>query len=375
MRLVCQHCGSKALPSAVKCPNCGATDLQAAPSATGAQGGFQFRITGVAGFLKSCLIAPVVGLVCAGVFAYQVNSRVDSPAPSPHVAGQSAAGFAGLRARGSLKVGVDPDAPPFLSRTENGWEGFEYAVISAIGESGKVPVKIVAVPYDDLLGAVASGSVDIAVAQLPPQTRSGVSFSRSYLQYTLCLVTRTDDPAQRLADLRGRRIGLYKDPTAMAALGKGQFQERFYSDSGYFADLGAGEIDGVLYDCPLARHELRTDPAASLLRIVDDRVDVATYSIAVSERVPGLREEIDAVLGDLGTSGLFLPLASRWLGEAPPSEFQGAASRVTAVAAGEDLAAVAARAGVSADNLVRWNNDILGSGPPAVYGGMMLRVR
>jgi ABC-type amino acid transport substrate-binding protein/ribosomal protein L40E len=374
VKQLCGHCGSKAPADADKCPNCGSTDLRPAaaevPAKVPSRGSPVVAVAGVAVALA------IACCVCGSLVSWRSGpSAPVMPPAQPVAVAASARGFDAVRARGALHVGVDPNAPPFLQKTAEGWEGFEYALISAVGESAKVSVSLEPMVYGDLLDAVSAGRVDLAVAQLPPQNRSGVSFSRSYLQYTLCLVVRADERAKALGDLNGRVVGSYDDPSARGAIqaaGAG-IRTKLYEDAGYFGDLAGGRIDAMLYDCPLARYELRTDPAGPKLRIADERVAVATYSIAVSDATPGLREDVDAVLTDLGASGLFGPLAARWLGGAPADV--GIADRILVVAPGEDLAAVAARAGVTASDLATWNADILGSGAPAVYGGMLLRLR
>ncbi len=374
MNRVCTHCGSRAKPDAEKCANCGSTALEGREPPEG-----EVKVRSPRGWLAAlgCGGLGLGALFCLGAISALIQRRPSGPPPSVRAdtPAPGLSGFEAIRARGTLKVGVDPDAPPFLQRTADGWEGFEYALLSAIAETAKVELELVPLAYGDLLPAAAGGQVDLAVAQLPPQPRRGVDFSRSYLQYSLCLVVRADDPRRQLPAIHGP-IGMYDDPTARQVLARaGAKNSRIYDDSGYFADLAAGTIDAVVYDCPLVRTELRSDPSASKLQIADDHLAVATYSVAVSQRTPGLAPDVDRVLTDLGRGGLLPQLASRWLGMEPPSAFQGTDSRGVVVEAGEDLAAVATRTGVSATNLQDWNGDILGSGAAEVYPGMLLRVR
>jgi hypothetical protein len=170
---------------------------------------------------------------------------------------------------------------------------------------------------------------------------------------------------------------MYQDPTAAKLwekAGNGA-APRLYQDSGYLADVASGAIDAMLYDCPLARYELAHDPAGPGLEISNDHLGLGTYSIAVSAKVPGLREDVDAALGDLGTSGVFPQLTQRWLATGPPTAYQDPTGNAVVVAPGETIDAVAARAGVKVSDLTAWNADILGSGAPSVYAGMLLRVR
>lgn len=360
--LICEHCGARSRADALKCASCGAVTLRlaegeldppAAPAPRGWAGCFAVIVA------LSTVAALGIGLATViGVVLRDVQAPVPvTPPPGPV----------------GLRVGVDPDAPPFLSRSGDGWEGFEYALISAIGDSLGRPVEIVPVGYDALLGAVGDGRVSLGVAQLPPHPTPGVVWSRSYLQYALCLVVRDGDARTSIGAFAGARVGRYADPTAAAVVDAAGAVPVVYADSGYFADLDGGRLDAVVYDCPLARHELKAHPR---LVIADDHLGLATYSIAVTASDPALAADVDRVLVDLGRQGLFVPLAQRWLGGGPPRDFEAAAGRVVVVGAGEDLPAVADRAlgPGHADDLAAWNADILGSGRD-VWPGLMLRVR
>ncbi|MEQ1507667.1 MAG: transporter substrate-binding domain-containing protein [Myxococcota bacterium] len=378
----CPHCGSQIPRGALRCPGCGASAPGSTSSAGRAGGGRSAAVVGAAlglgglGVLVALVAGPAVW------FALRSPPPVSGPGPAPVAVTSPAAtvrgdGFDAVRAAGRFTVAADPNAPPFLSGGPGAWEGFEYALIAAVADAAKVEVAIVPTPYDDLRSAVSSGAVDVAIGQLPPTDAPGIAYSRSYLQYALCLTVRADQRVRGLADLRAPTIGLYDDPTARgvvdAALGSA-WTPKLYGDYGYFADLAGGRLDAVVYDCPLTRYELRGQPG---LQVVDDHLGVATYSIAVASGRPVLRADIDRVLAELGANGLLQQLAERLLGQWSAPDRVG----VVVVRPGEGLAEVAARSlgdAAFADELVGMNRDILGTGADeraTVYPGMQLRTR
>lgn len=388
--LRCRHCGTRCRSDAAKCPSCGSTDIgepDAAPPPPTApptpepappvedeppppkKRGWGTTLLvlggGFALFTVGCLGASsLLGVAF-------VESLVSSPPPPP---ADGAGAFDAVRAQGRLVVAADPNAPPFLSGQPGAYEGFEYAIMSALADSIGVPLEIAPTPYDDLLDAVASGRAQMAVGQLPPQSRRGVVFTRSYLQYNFCLVVRDGEATRSLTELTGRTVGHYDDPLTRAVIDlwvSGNYTPRLYQDYGYFADLRAGALDGVVYDCPLARAELKTEGAG--LRIADAQVGVGTYSIATTDQVPGLAAATDRVLGEIGNAGLLQQLAQRWLGESPPEDYQNARVRVAVCRGGEALSDVATRLGVDEAALADANRDILG-GERGVYAGMALRI-
>ncbi len=326
-----------------------------------------------------------IGVVAAAFLFVQAPMAPPEAVPVERVTAAAAppgaaAGFAAVRARGKLRVAADPDAAPFLARTETGWEGFEYGVMSAVAAEAGVPLEIVPATFSELPDRLRSGAADLAVGQLSPSTAwSGLAWSVSYLQYSLCLVVPSGSRARGLADLRGKRVGMYDDPvtTQVAALGVGADYERVvFDDYGYFEHLARGKLDAVVYDCPLARWELRS--FGERLRVADAALNVATYNIALRADDPALQADVNTVLRGLGDQGLLARLEARWLGGAAPADgYATTTGRVVVVRRGETLQAIAARELGSAD---RWpelhalNRDLVGDDPKALYAGLRLRL-
>lgn len=331
------------------------------------------------------LLAVAGAVVGAGVLLVPKPASVKSSSATPTSttatstkSGGTSSGFADLRARGTLRVAADPDAPPFLSRSGAGWEGYEYAVISAIASQAHVDVEVVEAPFDQLLDTVRGGKADLALGQLAPTPADGILWSLSYLQYDVCLVVSATSATRTLNQLSGQTIGLYDDPTTRAIIDGvhgSRWTPRLFNTFGYFDLLARGEFAGFVYDCPLARHELR---GRSDVRIVDDTLGVGTYAVAFPSGSAGLLEEVNEVLVELGSTGLLRSLASRWLASPErPGDYPSAAGKVVVVRPGETLDAVAARAlgsAARAADLRSRNSDILGTNGTTVYAGMRLRV-
>lgn len=280
-----------------------------------------------------------------------------------------------------LRVAADPDAAPFLSAAGPGrFEGFEYALAEAIAAGAGLQVEIVPRPFPELTDAVRQGAADLAIGQITPSaTYTGVAFSVSYLQYSMCLIVPKGSPVRHLADLGGKSVGMYDDPVARqlaAVLVGASFTPVIYTDYGYFEKMARGQLDAMVYDCPLARHELGMYKDS--LHIVDDALNITTYNAAVRENDPVLLADVNAALKSLGEQGLLATLESRWLGEtARAGAYETATGRVVVVARGETLSQIAGR---ELGSIERWkalyeaNKDVVGPDPDVVYAGMRLRV-
>jgi ABC-type amino acid transport substrate-binding protein len=317
-------------------------------------------------------------LAVGGVALVLLSRGAATPPPPVAAAG---GGFAAIKARGVLRVAADPDAAPFLSRTaDGGYEGFEYGLATAIASSAGVPVTFVPSTFAELDGRITGGQADLALGQMSPTNAwAGLAWSVSYLQYSLCLAVPARSSVHHLADLRGKRVGMYDDPVAtqLASVGIGAEYERvLFSDYGYFEKLARNQLDAMIYDCPLARSEMKT--FGDQVRIADDALNVATYNVALPAADTALKTDVDRVLKSLGDQGLLARLATQWLGDTAPTEgYATVTGRVVVVRRGDTLASIAARELGSAE---RWkelhekNRDVIGDDPDALYAGLRLRV-
>lgn len=383
----CEACGGRVPASALKCPHCGSTELRERPEAAagprpGEPGGNRLGFYVVMGLFViggslaagGAVVALAVGMVTGRPSA--PSTPADGPAT---VVTRGSGGFAAVKTRGKLRAAVDPDAAPFLSHAASGgYEGYEYAVLAAIAGQRGVDFELVERDFAGLLPAVTNGEADLAIGQLAPVGATGVDWSVSYLQYELCLIVPVASSVTTLADLRGGTIGVYDDPAAITVIGEDlgtDWTRKVYSDYGYFDDLVAGRIHAMVYDCPLAKYELRG--YAGKLKIADDALAVRTYAVAVPQSDPELKRDVDAVLRDLGGAGLLQKLAVQWLDAPTRDAYETRGKRRAALRSGETLAAFAERtlgdAGRAPD-VHAANRDVIGSDPEAVYGGMLLRI-
>ncbi len=321
-------------------------------------------------------------LACAGPDVPQATAPAEAPsATTPPAAASGPGGFDAVRARGALRVAADPDAAPFLAKGADGsLEGFEYAIMRAIADRAGVELQIVDATFPDLTKKVTDGAADLAIGQIAPsEAYGGLAWSVSYLQYSLCLVVPAKSPVATIADLKGKRVAMYDDPVARQVtdlLVSASYERVLFDDYGYFEKMVRGQLDGMVYDCPLARHEMTT--YGDKLRIAEDALNIATYNVALPASDPKLLADVNGVLKELGDQGLLATLEQRWLGSAAPAEgYESRTGKVVVVKRGDSLSAIAAR---ELGDVEAWralyeaNKDVVGPDPNEIYAGMRLRV-
>ena len=322
-------------------------------------------------------------LACAGPPSETQTAGAGGGTSEPSVVTPTPAGggFAAIKARGALKVAADPDAAPFLSKGADGaWEGYEYAIMRALADRVGVDLVVVDSAFAELTGKVEGGAADLAIGQIAPsEAYSGVAWSVSYLQYSLCLVAPAASPVATMADLKGKRVAMYDDPVARQVtdlLVSASYERVLFEDYGYFEKMVRGQLDAMVYDCPLARHEMAM--YGDKLRVVSDALNISTYNVAVPAGDATLLNEVNVVLKELGDQGLLGALEARWLGAAAPVDgYESATGKVIVVKRGESLSAIAVR---ELGNTDAWralydaNKDVVGPNPNEIYAGMRLRV-
>ena len=111
---------------------------------------------------------------------------------------------------GVLRVGTSADYPPFEYYNDQfKLDGFDIALITAIGEKLGVKVDLNDFAFDGLPAAVAIGQVDVAIAALSvtPDRQAVADFSNVYYAGDDAVLSRPEADPEKV-----------KDPTALAAV-------------------------------------------------------------------------------------------------------------------------------------------------------------
>ncbi|MEQ1567606.1 MAG: transporter substrate-binding domain-containing protein [Myxococcota bacterium] len=340
--------------------------------------------------LHRLLAIPVV-LLAVAACAEEAPKPAPAPAATapttplavdpPAVAAPATGGLQALKQSGGvLRVAADPDAAPFLSKTAAGFEGFEYVLAQNLADQAQLQLTIVPGSFSELPDLVVSGKADLAIGQLSPSASyAGLAWSVSYLQYSHCLIVQKASPIKDMSDLKGKKVGMYDDPVARQltnVLVGASFEPVLFDDYGYFEKLVHGGLDAMVYDCPLARHEMKI--YGDQLHIASDALNVTTYNVAVREGDSRLLADVNAALKQLGEQGMLATLTERWLGESKGGkDFETATGKVVFIRKGDTLSVVAGRELGSVEKwqeLYAANKDVVGADPDVVYVGMKLRV-
>jgi polar amino acid transport system substrate-binding protein len=220
---------------------------------------------------------------------------------------------------GKLIVGTNAAFPPFEYVGDNGEpDGFDIALIKAIGEKVGLEVEIQDMEFGSLVAAIGT-KIDCSIAgmTITDERKQSVDFSDSYYDATQYVVARPDGAYETAADLEGKTIGCQLGTTgeAIASEISGATVQSYDKAVDAVNDLVNGKVDLVIID---------QNPAQVFAEKFDGQVvaidgtkfdfDVEQYAIALPKG-SSLVEQVNTALAELIEDGTFDALAEQYLYE------------------------------------------------------------
>ena len=216
--------------------------------------------------------------------------------------------------RGTLIVGLSPDYAPYEFYAEvDGKQqivGFDISVAEKIAEDLGVDLKIEAMGFDALLGALQIDKIDLIISGMSPtpERLKEVSFSKSYMTIEQKLLIRTENQEKlsSLADFDGLSVAVQKQSTQeelaleeMPDTKKVSLQKI----PDVILNLKNDKVEGAILEGPVAKGyvDRHKDITYSDASFADVNKDVA---VAFSKNAPVLEEKINASITDIVDNNL-----------------------------------------------------------------------
>lgn len=285
------------------------------------------------------------------------TSASASAAPVPGAAGPA---VTRVRDRHELLVGMDTGEPawsgtePMYFRNEQGADdGLDSQVARAVaGALGPgVTVKVVHAKYSELPDRLKAKALDVVISGCAPFIDAGLAWSEPYLEFGLCLVVPRKSKVASVADLWGKKVGIFDDEAAAEdtnRLVKGHTGLVRLED-GYWDQLLAGKFAGFVYDYPYAVAEIRKFYAQNphrkdSLRIAQYNLTESTYAVAVRADEQDLLAAVNAGIRAMRAGDDYRETLRRYLAggdEVAPTQ---AGARLYTVEKGDTLGSIAEKA-------------------------------
>jgi arginine/lysine/histidine/glutamine transport system substrate-binding and permease protein len=236
---------------------------------------------------------------------------------------QEAATGEGSSAAGTtLTVATEPAFPPFESQAAGGeFEGFDIDLMNAIGEAAGFEVEFESLPFDGIIPALQSGTVDAAISAMTitEERAQTVDFSRPYFKAGLAIaVQESNNEVTSLEDLQGKQIAAQIGTTGASTANEIEGAQVRTFDSGPLAlqELANGNVDAVINDAPVTLFAIQ-EGNLNNLKVVGELVTEEFYGIALpkgSENVELVNQGLETIL----ENGTYAEIYQKWFGEEPP---------------------------------------------------------
>ncbi len=272
------------------------------------------------------MTAPMIAAIRRGLVLFLLTGLAHAQAPAPAAAsGTAAKAPAPKPAVGSLRVAIDPHAPPFAYLGGDKISGLEVEFARGLGEVLKRPVEFVATSTQNLIPTLLDNKADIIMSGFAINRLRlvRVAFTNPYLRVGQLALCRREDVSVyvnnvNLQNVRGD-IGVVAGSTGDLLMNTqfsfaGHQAMATYDDA--IAALLAKKVDLVLADIPVAIWESSQNEAA--IAIVPNVLSQEDVAWAVRKDDDALRAVANAYLEQLRTSGKLAELVHKWVPDAAP---------------------------------------------------------
>lgn len=232
--------------------------------------------------------------------------------------------WARIQSEGRMGVGTSADYPPFEFYTvDHRLDGFDIALMQAIGEELGLIVEFTDIAFDGLGDSLFAGQVDLAIAALSitPEREAFVDFSNVYYIGEDAILTADGSGIsgiQSSADLAPYTLGVqsnsvYEDWAREQLIDTGLMPEEnllvYATADQAVTDLVAGRVQLVMMDKKPAEVAER----AFDVTVVASGLHRQRFAIALPQGEETLRREINRALTNLQNKGKLADLAAQYL--------------------------------------------------------------
>jgi ABC-type amino acid transport substrate-binding protein len=223
-----------------------------------------------------------------------------------------------------LVVGTSGNMPPMTYKLQSGdVAGLDMELAQLMASGLGVKLKVVVMPFPDLVDAVKSGKVDVAISNITATLARNrhVAFSTPYLISGKCVVTKQKEMAtmENAEAVNGKKVTV--------AVLKGSTSEEFASmlmkdakliDVNSDADgidlVRSGKADAMLSDYPVCMAAVNNNPDAGFVASFS-KLTYEPISIALPGNDPLFLNWTNNFVSRLKTTGAIDGLMQQWLGK------------------------------------------------------------
>lgn len=227
-------------------------------------------------------------------------------------------GASAALADGVLTVGTNAEFPPFEYVNDAGEpDGFDIALIKAIGEKLGVEVVVENMEFASLISSIGS-KIDVSIAGMTvtEERKLSVDFSNSYYEAVQYVILPTDSPIATAEDLKNKAIGVQLGTTGdfIASDIEGAVVSQYNKAVDAVNDLINGRVDCVIIDKnPALVFEGKFEGQVVAVDGAQFEFEPEEYAIAMPKGDTALVEQINAALEEIKADGTFDELVKTYI--------------------------------------------------------------
>lgn len=223
---------------------------------------------------------------------------------------------------GQLTVCSDMPYIPFEFVEDGETQGFDYDVVSAMGDVLDVDVEFVTTPFDGIIPALVAGNCDMVASAMTitEERAEQVDFTDPYFDADQSLLIRLDDEGTyaSIDDLQdGDIIGVQSGTTgadyAEENAPDGVTVRTYQTGEEIFPALLSDDVQAVLQDFPVNAYRATSQPGEFV--VTESFPTGEQYGFAVSQDAGGLLDALNAALAQINDDGTYDAVFAEWFGD------------------------------------------------------------
>ena len=220
-------------------------------------------------------------------------------------------------ADGMLTAGTNAEFPPFEYVGDDGEaDGFDIALIKAIGEKLGVDVQVDNMEFASLVSSIGN-KIDVAIAgmTITDERKEAVDFSEPYYEAVQYVIVSADSDIATADDLKDKTIGVQLGTTGdFIAEGYTSNVAQYNKAVDAVNDLVNGKVDVVIVDKnPALVFETKFEGKVKAIEGAQFGFETEEYAIALPKGDTALADAVNGAIDELKADGTFDELVKTYI--------------------------------------------------------------
>lgn len=233
--------------------------------------------------------------------------------------------LADITARGTLRVAVPQDFPPFGSvGTDMAPMGYDIDMANLIAEKIGVKTELVPVTSANRIPYLQTNKVDLVISSLGknPDREKVIDFSAAYAPFYNGVFAPGDLSVAKVEDLAGKTVGVTRGAVEDLELTKIASADvtikRYEDNNGTISAFLSGQVEAVATGNVVAAAILaKNPPKRPELKFL---IKNSPCYIGLSKEQPALLEKVNGIIAAAKADGSLNAIAQKWLGADVPKD-------------------------------------------------------